>query len=234
MTPDATLIITCEHGGNVIPMRYAPLFAPEADLLGSHRGHDIGALAAARYLATHLDAPLHYSTVSRLLIDLNRSLHHRQIFSSRTRALDASSRRDIVRRYYWPYRDAVERRIARAITRGRAVIHLSVHSFTPALNGRRRTADVGLLYDPARRGERRFCARLRGALRDADPALRVRRNYPYRGTADGFTTYLRRTFPGTRYTGVEIEINQRFFLDAGRAWPRVRRALLRALKTTVA
>jgi hypothetical protein len=36
----------------------------------------------------------------------------------------------------------------------------------------------------------------------------VRRNYPYRGTADGFTTYLRRQFSARKYLGIELEVNQ--------------------------
>ena len=33
------------------------------------------------------------------------------------------------------------------------MIHVSSHSFTPELDGKVRRADVGLLYDPAPRGE---------------------------------------------------------------------------------
>ena len=39
--------------------------------------------------------------------------------------------------------------------------------------------------------------------------LNVRFNYPYLGKADGFITFLRKKFP-QNYTGLEIEINQKF------------------------
>jgi len=87
------------------------------------------------------------------------------------------------------------------------VIHVASHSFTPVLDGDVRTADVGLLYDPRRRGEARLCARWRTAIRQCAPDLNVRRNYPYAGKADGFSAWLRRRFPAAAYVGVELKIN---------------------------
>jgi hypothetical protein len=40
--------------------------------------------------------------------------------------------------------------------------------------------------------------------------MKVRFNYPYKGTSDGLTTTLRKKF-GPQYVGIEIEINQKFF-----------------------
>ena len=41
------LVITCEHGGNRIPVRYRGLFKVKKAVLLSHRGYDIGALSLA-------------------------------------------------------------------------------------------------------------------------------------------------------------------------------------------
>jgi predicted N-formylglutamate amidohydrolase len=71
------LLITCEHGGNSVPPRWRPLFRGHRALLDSHRGWDPGALPIARALAREMNAPLIYSTISRLLVELNRSPHHR-------------------------------------------------------------------------------------------------------------------------------------------------------------
>ena len=38
------------------------------------------------------------------------------------------------------------------------------------------------------------------------PELRTRRNYPYQGRSDGFTTALRRKFRPADYLGIEIEV----------------------------
>ena len=75
-----TFIITCEHGGNRIPAPYRRLFREQSALLDSHRGYDPGSLVMAKALASAYRAPLVASTVSRLLIDLNRSIGNPQLF----------------------------------------------------------------------------------------------------------------------------------------------------------
>ena len=61
-----------------------------------------------------------------------------------------SERALILREVYAPHRAAVEQAITLSRTRGVTVVHVAIHSFTPVLNGVRRTADVGLLFDPSR------------------------------------------------------------------------------------
>ena len=203
------LIVTCEHGGNRIPARYRSLFGQAAPVLATHRGFDAGALSMARALADALRAPLVASTVSRLVVDLNRSVGNHGLYSDYTRCLPRDERVRILAKHYVPYRVEVERRVLRAVTTGRRVVHVSSHSFTPVLDGRRRNADVGLLYDPARPGERALCARWNRTLAARARPLRVRRNYPYQGKNDGLTSHLRRRFTAAQYVGVEIEINQK-------------------------
>lgn len=223
-------MITCEHGGNRIPSRYRALFAGFEALLQTHRGHDPGALAMARELARALAAPLFVSTTSRLLIDLNRSIGHPRLYAEATRDVPVALRRKILEQYYLPYRNRVETHIDEAIAHGKRVVHLSSHSFTPALDGAIRNADIGLLYDPARSGERELCRRWQTELRARAPALKVRRNYPYTGTSDGFTAYLRRRFPTDAYIGIEVEINQKHVFNGGREWRAMRGQLIGALR----
>jgi hypothetical protein len=98
------------------------------------------------------------------------------------------------------------------------------------LDGIVRNADIGLLYDPRRRGEREWCHAWSRALRAADPALRVRSNYPYRGISDGLTTSLRREFSGSSYMGIELEVNQALAASPDRAVrARVTRAIVKSL-----
>jgi predicted N-formylglutamate amidohydrolase len=227
-------LITCEHGGNRIPAPYRRLFAGWRAALDSHRGYDAGALVMARALARSLPAPLVTSTVSRLLVDLNRSPGNPQMFSEVTRGAPAKVREDIVGKHYLPYRTKVERLVRQAVARGRRVIHISSHSFTPVLHDKVRSADVGLLYDPARAGEAALCAHWKAALGAISPQLTVRRNYPYAGKGDGLTAYLRCRFPQGAYVGVELEINQRIVFAAGPPWTALRRALVSALHTACA
>lgn len=229
-----TCLITCEHGGNRVPAPYRALFAGHEELLASHRGWDPGALALARELARALDAPLYYARVSRLVIDLNRSIGHPRLYGEVTRAAPVEVRRGILARHYLPYRNRVEDHVRAVVAAGQRVVHLSAHSFTPVLNGQVRQADVGLLYDPARPGEAALAHRWQAALKAADRDLRVRRNYPYTGTSDGFTAYLRKRFPETAYLGIELEINQKLVSSGREAWRGLRVRLIAALREALA
>ncbi|HEY1460315.1 MAG TPA: N-formylglutamate amidohydrolase [Casimicrobiaceae bacterium] len=219
-----SLIVSCEHGGNRIPAPYRHLFADAQALLATHRGYDAGALDMARRLARAFDAPLVISTVSRLLVDLNRSAGHRALYSERSRALSAIQRESVLAAHYRPYRDRVESTVERAIATGRCVVHISSHSFTPMLDGERRNADVSLLYDPKRPGERALCDRWSKSLGSRIDPLKVRRNYPYQGRNDGLTSHLRRRFAPGLYIGVELEMNQKHVRDG-----RIPAALVRAV-----
>jgi predicted N-formylglutamate amidohydrolase len=180
----------------------------------------------ARALARDLRAPLVTSTVSRLVIDLNRSIGHPQLFSAATRGVPAAVREEIVAQYYRPYRAQAEYSVKQAVSRGLRVIHISSHSFTPALDGKVRNTDVGLLYHPSRHGEVELCARWKASLAAIAPELRVRRNYPYAGKGDGLTSHLRLRFPGSSYVGIELEVNQNIVLAAGARWAALRRVLI--------
>jgi predicted N-formylglutamate amidohydrolase len=229
-----TFIITCEHGGNRIPAPYRRLFRGQRGLLDSHRGYDPGSLVMAKALARAVAAPLVASTVSRLLIDLNRPIGHPQLFSAITRAAPAQTRSQIVEQHYRPYQMQVERLVGQAVARGHRVIHISSHSFTAELNGRVRSADVGLLYHPGRRGEAEMCARWKETLGALAPELRVRRNYPYAGKGDGLTSHLRVRFAPSDYVGIELEVNQGIVSAAGRRWTALRRMLIDSLRTACA
>jgi predicted N-formylglutamate amidohydrolase len=234
VTVNDTFLITCEHGGNRIPAPYRPLFRGGQAVLNSHRGYDPGALLMATELAGAFESSLVTSTISRLLIDLNRSIGHPRLFSIATRSLPAAVRAEILAQYYEPYRAQVERLVGLSVAAGRRVVHISSHSFTPELDGKMRRADVGLLYHPGRTGEAELCARWKASLEAHDPRLRVRRNYPYAGKGDGLTSYLRRGFGTGEYIGIELEVNQSRVFAGGRTWTALRALLIDSLRTAIA
>jgi predicted N-formylglutamate amidohydrolase len=221
-------LVSCEHGGNRVPAQYAPLFEGAADVLATHRGYDIGALDVARAFGRKLGVEPFVATTTRLVVDLNRSPGNRDVFSTFTRSLPMEQRAAALSAHYWPYRKAVEDAVAGAVRDREAVLHVSAHSFTPELRGEVRNCDVGFLYDPAHRGEVRFVEAWYAALKEAAPALVLRRNYPYRGVSDALVTHLRRRYGRRGYVGMEIEVNQK---HAGtRGW----RALVAVLGATLA
>jgi len=228
------MLVTCEHGGNRIPADLAPFFCHMRRSLASHRGYDAGALMMARTLAHALSAPLVASTTSRLVIDLNRSIDNAGVWSDVTRALPPERRERIVRRLYLPYRRRTDAVVAAARAARRPLVHFSSHSFTPVLHGKRRRADVGLLYDPSRPGEAKLCAAIKAALRAQAPSLHVRRNYPYAGKSDGLVTWLRSRYGPREYVGVEVEVNQAIVGREPREWRWLREALVASIMQAVA
>lgn len=225
--PAAELVLTCEHADRRVPREYMRLFARAERVLASHRGWDPGALRLARLLARRLERPLHVTRWSRLLVESNRSPANPRIWSRYTRDLPRDERQRILERYWWPHRREVEAAIDASIGRADRVVHVAVHSFAPVIEGEVRNADVGILYDSGRPREAELGRRWGALLAAAAPGLRVRLNYPYRGSTDGLATWLRRRFPPSRYLGFELEANQAVATGAG--WWKVGVALATSL-----
>jgi len=228
------LVVSCEHGGNRIPPAYRSRFRGKTRVLESHRGWDPGSLNLARAMAEQTGAPLLANTISRLVVDCNRSLGHAQLFSEFTRGLAREERKRLLELHYYPHRGAIEAVVRSALRTHARVIHVGVHTFTPVLNGKKRSADVGILFDPQRAEEADFADVWMHALHWEAPLLRVKKNYPYRGWTDGLTTTLRATFPARRYVGIEIEVNQALALGPARRWTDIPNRIARSLALLVA
>lgn len=204
------LVITCEHGGNTIPLEYKP-YLIDTSVLETHKGYDLGALDVFNYLKPIADYS-NFSTTSRLLIELNRSTNNKNLFSAYTKTLTTKQKQSLINTYYNDYRQAVTKYIASIINNNLSVVHLSIHSFTPVLNNAIRDCDIGLLYDSRRIQEKQYAMQVKKNILALNPEYRVRFNYPYLGKADGFTTALRQQFKNN-YVGIEVEINQSFAID---------------------
>lgn len=202
------LMISCEHAVDAVPQEYQPIFMPFSDLLQSHRGIDFGAKSIAEFIKNKFPCDYVHAQATRLLIDCNRSLNHASCFSEVTRELSESEKQKIITTYYLPFREQVSTLIKKNIHQGFQVWHLSIHSFTPIMNDIVRNADIGFLYDPKRSAERTLAKQWQKTIKNLDPSILVRLNYPYSGVSDGFTTALRKLYTGEEYVGIEIESNQ--------------------------
>jgi len=228
------LVLSCEHATAAVPRAFRHLFAGHPAVLHSHRGWDPGTWQLGRGLAARFDLPLPATEVSRLLIEVNRSLHHPRLFSEFSQPLSGETKQALIERYYLPYRQQVESLVVQGLRQGHWVWHVSLHSFTGQWNGQPRTADLGLLYDPARKREQWWCQAWQRQLAAQLPDLRIRRNYPYLGKADGLTTALRRRFPADQYLGVELEVNQRWIEPSSSTWRRIRSAVATTIERMMA
>lgn len=202
------LVLSCEHAGNSVPPGVD--LGVDAAVLRAHVAWDEGAIEVAAALADQTGAPLYQGRWTRLLVDLNRHIDPQAVVPEvafgvpvpGNRGLDPAERAARIARWHRPHRDAVEA----AVGRRDPCLHLSVHSFTPAIDPVGRDFDVGLLYDPARPAERAWASRLQQRLEAA--GLDCRHNAPYQGTGDGLTTWLRLQFDDRRYAGIEVELCQ--------------------------
>ena len=197
------LILTCEHASNQLPAAFKK--AVPTEVLKTHRAYDIGALAVFRKLVKFAK-PEFYSEgkYSRLFVDLNRTITNKSAFSDFLRNNESAKTQATA---YWnEYRTAIEKFVK--ANAKKEIVHLGIHSFTPELNGKVRNTDIGILYDSARPQERAYALVIKDEIKRLYPAMKVRFNYPYKGTSDGLTTTLRKKF-GPRYVGIEIEINQK-------------------------
>ena len=210
----AILILTCEHANNKLPAAFKK--AVPAEVLKTHRAYDIGAVQVFRKLVKFAKPEFYCEgKFSRLFVDLNRTITNKSAFSDYLRNNENAKAQATA---YWnEYRATIEKFVesaikpkTRAVKPAPEIIHLGIHSFTPVLNGKVRNTDIGILYDPARPQERAYANVIKAEIKRLYPAMKVRFNYPYKGTSDGLTTTLRKKF-GPRYVGIEIEINQNFF-----------------------
>lgn len=207
INPDSRgrLLLTCEHASCAVPVEYDALGLDDEQLT-EHIGWDIGAGALTESLACALRVPAVQSGVSRLVIDCNRDLADHDLIVAEShgvhvpgnQAIDVVERERRIREFYEPYHQAIDGVLAPLPD----VFLLSIHSFAPALNGRERHFDVGVLFD----GFAAEAEQLGDAL--AGDGLTVRYNQPYSGL-DGliFSARAHGMRHGLRY--LELEVNNR-------------------------
>jgi predicted N-formylglutamate amidohydrolase len=203
----SSAVLVCDHASNRVPRRLGNL-GLDAIQLTNHIGWDPGAADVARRLSTLLDAPLVLSGYSRLVIDCNRPLRNAGLIAEQSdgvhvpgnRGLSPRERESRINALFRPYHDTIDR-LLDGRTRQPSLL-LSIHSFTPVLNGRPRPWRIGISHWH----DRRLAALMIGVLaRSGD--FTVGDNEPY--PIDEDVDY---TIPvhgeGRGLPGVMIEIRQ--------------------------
>lgn len=213
------LVLSCEHASWTLPPG-VDLGVPD-DVLRSQASWDPGAYEIAARLGETVGLPVHTGAFSRMWVDLNRPHEHPDVVPRCSYGApvpgnvglcaDSKSRR--LAEFHAPYWDAVRRDAHARLRSVGACLHLSSHSFDPALDPPGRQFDVGVLYDPAAPFEAELAERMQFGLRAA--GLAVRANQPYKGTGPGITTSLRAELAGERYAGIQIETSFAVTLAAG-------------------
>jgi predicted N-formylglutamate amidohydrolase len=228
------LVLSCEHASWTLPPGI-DLGVP-VSVLRSQAGWDHGAFEIAEQLSEVIGLPVHAGAFTRMFVDLNRPPDHANVIPlacygaavPANAPLTAGDRAARIATFHQPYWEAVRRDVRARLVDTGAVLHLSSHSFDPALDPTQRTFDVGVLYDPAHAFEADLAERMMFQLRAA--GLDVRANQPYTGVGPAICTSLRGELTGQRYAGIELETSHAVtYAEGGCA--RVAAALLPFLET---
>ncbi|MGC9419077.1 MAG: N-formylglutamate amidohydrolase [Rhodovulum sp.] len=179
-------LVTCDHATNLVPasVNGGDLgIAPED--MARHIAWDPGAAGVARRLAEVLNAPLTMTRFSRLVIDPNRGaddptlvmrLYDGTVIPA-NRGVDKAEIERRLNAFWRPY----DAELARLVQRQADTVFVSIHSFTPRLNGRGdRPWQIGVLHAADDRLARPLINRLR-----REPDLCVGENEPYGGHLPG-------------------------------------------------
>jgi len=176
----APFVFIVDHASNHVPAALNGLGLPPAEL-DRHIAWDIGAGDVARALVERMGGVAVLSGISRLVIDCNREPDHPGLIPLASdgtpipgnAALTAGERARRMDRFYAPFHDAVGAALEAA---GSRALPVSVHSFTPEMNGFARPWPIGLLYNDDDRLARSAIEWLRAHLTEP-----VGDNEPYSG-----------------------------------------------------
>lgn len=187
----------------------------------------------ANQLASLLGMPCVQNPYRHELIDVTRSLRHRQLHGRLSRNCLDEQKQQLIEVAYLPYRERIETAIESVLDQSNFVVHLSVRTFDLREGDKLLRTDVGLLYDPGRDDELNLCINWICELYDVFPNLRVRRNYPRCGTVDSLTKAMRERFPADQYLGIEVWMNRAWATRKVRLRDEAMVHLAEALRVTI-
>ena len=207
------LLLVCDHAGRAIPRRLGNLGLKAADM-DRHIAWDIGAGALALELGSALDACVVRQAYSRLVIDCNRWPGVHDLVPEVSdgtpipgnAGLAAAQVRTRLDAIHAPYHDGIAGVLDRRLAEGRSVSVVSVHSFTPEMNGVARPWHVGVLHDGTSALSRRMLTLLCG-----EDGLVVGDNEPYSLGETDYTVPRHAQGRGLDY--LELEVRQDLIED---------------------
>lgn len=207
------LVLTCEHASWELPPGYGSLGLDSAQLQ-THCSYDPGAATLVKALAARFGLHPFLGGYSRLLVDLNRGPDHSDVVPKNSFGLEVPGNRNLspeerqrrLQQYHSPYRQAVEDAVGAIISAGHICMLVSIHSFTPNLDGQTRDKHIGVLFDPALALETKIAVAMLATVRGA--GLRAQANYPYSGIDTGLYIDMRQQFDPEKYAGLEFEVRQ--------------------------
>ncbi|MDO6415583.1 N-formylglutamate amidohydrolase [Sphingomonas sp. BIUV-7] len=211
-------LLVGDHAGNAIPRQLGDLGLSDADRV-RHIAWDIGSRDLGFALAGRLDAVFIHQTYSRLVIDCNRDPASREAMPATSDGSAIPANRDLpaaeiaarISEVHAAYHDAIAAEIDRRRLAGRHTILVSLHSFTPVMNGVARPWQISILFDRDPTG---FSRALLGSLSGTD--LVVGENEPYRMDETDYTVPRHAHRADLAYAEIEIRQDELLSEDSVR------------------
>jgi len=181
---DKPVVLVCDHASHRFPKALGDMgldpFARRC-----HLAIDIGAGPLTERLAEALGVTAVIQNYSRLVVDCNRQLMDPGAFLEYGDGILVPGNRNLhqadkdlrATALYWPYHVAIEEQVERLKKIGPPPAFVSIHSFTPVLNGESREWQMGVLWDKDEKTRSVFLEGLRAA------GYQVGDNEPYSGKA---------------------------------------------------
>jgi len=200
------ILLVCDHASCRFPQALGDMgldpFARRC-----HLAIDIGAGTLTELLAKSLGVTAVIAQYSRLVVDCNRQLMDPGAFLEYGDGILVPGNRNLTQEdknarasaIYWPYHSAIEEQIKRLKSIGPSPAFVSVHSFTPVLNGISRAVQMGVLWDTDSRLSDIFIEDFRAA------GFLTGDNEPYSGKApQDFTIDHHAEEIGLPHVGIEV------------------------------
>ena len=200
------IMLVCDHASCRFPRALGDMgldpFARRC-----HLAIDIGAGKLTETIAKSLGITAVIAQYSRLVVDCNRQLMDPGAFleygdgilvpgNRNLTQADKDARADAI---YWPYHHAIDAQISRLRAIGPSPAFISIHSFTPVLNGVARDVQMGVLWDKDARLSDIFIEKFRAA------GFLTGDNEPYSGRApQDFTIDHHAEEIGLPHVGIEV------------------------------
>ncbi len=203
-----------DHAGRAIPARLGDLGVPPA-AMDLHIAWDIGIAGVGGLLSPLLDAPFVRQGYSRLVIDCNRKPEAPDLAPAVSDGVAIPGNDELAaealaarrREIYEPYQTRIAALLDERAARGQRTLLVSLHSFTPSMQGFARPWRYGVLHRNDSVLSSRVLTLLQAALGDE-----AGDNEPYAMDARDNTIPLHADARGLDY--LELEIRQDLIADA--------------------
>ena len=200
------ILLVCDHASCRFPQALGDMgldpFARRC-----HLAIDIGAGKLTESLAKSLGVTAVIAQYSRLIVDCNRQLMDPGAFLEYGDGILVPGNRNLTQAdkdaranaIYWPYHHAIDEQIKRLRAVGPSPAFISMHSFTPVLNGISRAVELSVLWDQDPRVAEIFLGEFRAA------GFLTGDNEPYSGRApQDFTIDHHAEEGGLPHVGIEV------------------------------